>query len=201
MSLNGKTICTCLLVAVLLTVAGEARAQRTAEGSLAVGLAPMVSAYAVPSGGMDLYVGGYARSSFWKAGVRAVDWNHRIAADTGVEHDVLFDHIAWSAYGGWLYRLAGTYSRVFNIYLGGSLFIGLNQYEAFRVLPEELSTDMPQVEFAYGAVPELEMEVFMGRSAALVIGVQCPVTIGTSIKSDTWNLTGSVGVRINLHKL
>ena len=98
MSLNGKTICTALLVGVLLA-AGEARAQRTAEGSLAVGLAPMVSAYAVPSGGMDLYVGGYARSSFWKAGVRAVDWNHRIAADTGVEHVVLFDHIAWSAYG------------------------------------------------------------------------------------------------------
>ena len=83
MSLNGKTICTALLVGVLLA-AGEARAQRTAEGSLAVGLAPMVSAYAVPSGGMDLYVGGYARSSFWKAGVRAVDWNHLIAADTGV---------------------------------------------------------------------------------------------------------------------
>ena len=40
----------------------------------------------------------------------------------------------------------------------------------------------------------------MGRSAALVIGVQCPVTLGTSIKSDIWNLTGSVGVRINLHK-
>ncbi len=78
--------------------------------------------------------------------------------------------------------------------------MGLNQYEAFRVLPEELSTDLPQVEFAYGAVPELEMEVFMGRSAALVIGVQCPVTLGTSIKSDIWNLTGSVGVRINLHK-
>ena len=129
-----------------------------------------------------------------------MDWNHLIAADTGVEHDVMYDHVAWRAYGGWLYRLAGTYNRVFNLYLGGSLFVGLNQYEAFRVLPEELSTDLPKVEFAYGAVPELEMEVFMGRSAALVIGVQCPVTLGTSIKSDIWNLTGSVGVRINLHK-
>ena len=200
MPIHGKTICTCLLVAVLLSVAGEARAQRTAEGSLAVGIAPMVSAYAVPSGGLDIYVGGYARSSFWKAGVRAVDWNHRVNAATGVDHPDLFDHIAWSAYGGWLYRLAGTYNRVFNIYLGGSLFLGLNQYEAFRILPEELTTGLPQVEFAYGAVPEFEMEVFMGRSAALVVGVQCPVTLGTTIKSDIWNLTGSVGVRINLHK-
>ena len=163
-------------------------------------MSPTVSAYSVPSGGLDICAGGYLRSSLWKAGVRAIDWNHRISSDTGVGHDDLFDHIAWSLYGGWRYRLFGTYNRVLSVYGGGDVFLGINQYEAFRILPSELKTGLPKSQFIYGVLPELEAEFFVGRCVALTLGVQLPVTLGSSLKSDKWNLTGSIGVRINLLK-
>ena len=80
------------------------------------------------------------------------------------------------------------------------MFLGINQYEAFRRLPSELKTGLPKSQFIYGVLPELEAEFFVGSCVALTLGVQLPVTLGSSLKSDKWNLTGSIGVRINLPK-
>ena len=44
------------------------------------------------------------------------------------------------------------------------------------------------------------MEIFISRSVALSLGAQLPVTLGSSLTSDKWNLTGSIGIRINLLK-
>ena len=46
----------------------------------------------------------------------------------------------------------------------------------------------------------MDAEFFVGRCVALTLGVQLPVTLGSSLKSDKWNLMGSIGVRINLLK-
>ena len=200
MTLRKSMISAGLALALQLFWHSDAVAQRTAEGSTFLGVSPTVSAYSVPSGGLDICTGGYLRSSLWKTGVRAIDWNHRIASDTGVGHDDLFDHIAWSLYGGWRYRLFGTYNRVLSVYGGGDVFLGINQYEAFRRLPSELKTGLPKSQFIYGVLPELEAEFFVGRCVALTLGAQLPVTLGSSLKSDKWNLTGSIGVRINLLK-
>lgn len=186
-----------LLLSLLGT--GEAAAQRTSDGSVFIGASQIVSGYAVPSGGLDIGAGGYLSSSFWKAGARAVDWNHRIGSDTeGGNEDALFDHIAWQFYGGWRYRVVGTYNRAISLYAGADAFLGFNQHEVFRNLPWEIQTGLPSVEFAYGAVPEIELEWFVSPQVALTLGVQCPVTLGTSLTTDDWNLTGSLGVRINL---
>lgn len=185
---------------MFLTLAGtgEARAQRTSEGSVFIGASQMVSGYAVPSGGLDLHAGGYLRSSLWRAGVRAADWNHRVSADTGAEHCEIFEHVAWQFYGGWRYRVIGTYDRAFSLYAGADAFLGFNRHEVFRKLPGELKTGLPGAEFAYGAVPEIELELFVSKAVALTLGVQCPITLGTTLTSDDWNITGSLGVRINL---
>ncbi len=189
-----------LTLVLIVAAQGKATAQRTAEGSIFIGVSQMVSAYAIPSGGMDICAGGYLNNSLWKAGVRVVDWNHHISSDTEVDHDELFDHIAWSLHGGWRYRLLCTYNRALSLYLGGDAFIGLNQYEALRKLPDELSTGLPECEFIYGVCPEVELEIFVSRNVALTLGALLPVTLGSSLKSDKWNLTGSLGVRINLLK-
>lgn len=196
-----RSILIIALTSVLWTAAhSEAYAQRTAEGSIFIGASQVVSAYSIPSEGMDICAGGYLSNSLWKAGVRAVDWNHHISSDTGADHDELFDNIAWSLYGGWCYRLLCTYNRALSLYLGCDAFIGLNQYEALRKLSDELSTGLPGCEFIYGVCPEAELEIFVSRSVALTLGAQLPVTIGSSLKSDKWNLTGSIGIRINLLK-
>lgn len=198
MNLVRTAAAACLALFLTLAGTGEARAQRTSEGSVFIGASQMVSGYAVPSGGLDLHAGGYLRSSLWRAGVRAADWNHRVSADTGTEHGEMFDHIAWQFYGGWRYRVIGTYDRAFSLYAGADAFLGFNRHEVFRKLPGELKTGLSGAEFAYGAVPEIEMELFVSKAVALTLGVQCPITLGTTLTSDDWNLTGSLGVRINL---
>lgn len=198
MNLRKEMAVACLSFVLVLLGTGKAEAQRTSEGSVFIGASQMVSGYVVPSGGLDLHAGGYLRSSLWRAGVRAVDWNHRVSADTGTEHGEMFDHIAWQFYGGWRYRVAGTYNRAFSLYAGADAFLGFNQHEVFRKLPGELKTGLSAAEFAYGAVPEIELELFVSKAVAFTLGVQCPVTLGTTLTSDDWNLTGSLGVRINL---
>lgn len=212
------TLTAAATAALLLAGGLSCRAQRTASGSKFISIEPMVTAYCVPSFGADLNFGGYQRASYWRVGVRAADWNHRI--DTGeellggsgvteddgdilpsdVSDEPMFDHVQASVYGGWRWRLISTYSRVFNVYAGADAFVGVNKLQVLKKLDEEMKIACPDEEFAYGCVPEIEMELFLGRRVALLLGVQCPITLGTSLQTDTWNLTGTLGLRFNLRR-
>jgi hypothetical protein len=176
----------------------EAFAQRTATGKPFIGLSAYVSAYAVPSGGVGIEGGQYLSRSYWKAGVRAVDWNQKIAGTADSGSPVHFDHILWNLSGAWMYRLAATYSRRFNLYVGGGAFVGLNHYEVFRKLPGELAGGFPKAEFVYGVEPAVDIEIFPFRRVAILIGIQSPLTFNSSLKTDLWHLSGSIGVRVNL---
>ena len=216
MSIRNFTISAGLSLALILVSGSPALAQRTAYGSKFISIEPMITAYCVPSGGVDLNFGGYQRASYWRVGVRAADWNHRI--DTGedlisgggtseddmdnlsVADEPMFDHVQASVYGGWRWRFVSSYTRAFNVYAGADAFLGMNKLQVLRKLDEEMKIAAPDEEFAYGVVPEVEMEIFLGRRVALLLGVQCPITLGTSLQTDTWNLTGTLGVRINLRR-
>lgn len=189
------------ITAIILIIANSlsASAQRTSSGKAFVGIHQYASGYAVPSGGLSLEGGQYLLHSYWKAGVRAVDWNQKVAEVLDEEgNPVMFDHILWSLSGSWMYRLFGSYGRRFNVYVGAGACLGLNHYEVFRKLPEELSAEFPKVEFIYGAEPALEIEVFPLRRTAVVLGVQSPITLASSLKTDLWHLSASIGIRINL---
>ena len=206
-----------VVLSFAMASARPACAQRTAYGGRFVSVEPMVTAYCVPSAGLDLNYGGYRSASYWRTGVRLADWNHRIdtggdvsavtssSASDGADkaasaNGPMFDHVQASVYGGWRWRLVSTYSRVFSIYAGADAFVGINKLQVLRKLDEEMTVPAPDEEFAYGTVPEIEMELFLGRRVALLLGVQCPVTLGTSLQTDTWNLTGTVGLRFNLRR-
>ena len=189
------------ITAIILLVANtlSASAQRTSSGKAFLGIHQFVSGYAVPSGGLGLEGGQYLLHSYWKAGVRAVDWNQKVAETLDDEgNPVMFDHILWNLGGSWMYRLFGSYGRRFNIYVGAGAFLGLNHYEVFRKLPDELAGEFPKVEFVYGAEPAVEVEIFPFRHTAVVLGVQSPFTLASSLKTDLWHLSGSLGIRINL---
>lgn len=203
-----------IVISFAMASVRPACAQRTAYGGRFISVEPMVTAYCVPSAGLDLNYGGYRSASYWRTGVRLADWNHRIdtggdvsavtsASDGGASASAdgpMFDHVQASVYGGWRWRLVSTYSRVFSVYAGADAFVGMNKLQVLRRLDGEMTVAAPDEEFAYGAVPEVEMELFLGRRAALLLGVQCPVTLGTSLQTDTWNLTGTVGLRVNLRR-
>ncbi len=217
MNIRNLVIVAGLSTALFLISGTRADAQRTAYGSKFISIEPMVTAYCVPSGGADLNFGGYQRAAYWRVGVRVADWNHRI--DTGedlfgggvteddgdtlpsdVADEPMFDHVQASVYGGWRWRFISSYSRAFNVYAGADAFVGLNKLQVLRKLDEEMKIACPDEEFAYGVVPEVEMEIFLGRRVALLLGVQCPITLGTSLQTDTWNLTGTLGLRFNLRR-
>ena len=97
-----------------------------------------------------------------------------------------------------MYRLAASYSRSFCLYAGGGAFIGINEYEVLIRLPAETEGDFPKAEFVYGAEAALEAEFFPFRRVAFVLGVQSPLTFGSSLGSDFWHISASLGIRINL---
>lgn len=185
-----------IIAAALLAV--PASAQRTSDKTFAISISPRVSAYSLPSGGLELSVEQYIFNSYWKAGVCAVDWNQKVHTEEKNEEKDYFNHTHWTVRGGWMYRIAGTYNRIFSLYAGGCAFLGANSFYMFKRLPKELDPNYPSLEFIYGIEPALEMEVFVSKKVALTLGVQSPFTFGSSVKTDIWHLTGSLGIRINI---
>ena len=205
-------ICTAAIL-LLASSIQEASAQRTSQGEVFVGMAPYVSGYTIPSGGLGIEAGQYLLHSLWKVELRAVDWNQKVAGETdetaavegGEEVEVVeesapvyFDHVLWNLSGNWMYRLLASYDRRFNLYVGAGAFVGLNKYEVFHKLPEEMPGEFPDEEFVYGAEPRIDIEFFPFRRAAVVLGLQSPLTLSSSLKTDQWHVSASLGVRINL---
>lgn len=194
-----KAFALCVSMAACLIFSPSGSAQRTSDKTLFINAAQMVSAYSIPSGGIEISAGQYILgSSYWFAGISALDMNQKVNDAKGTLKGLYFDHIHWKAFGGWMYRLLGTYNRTFSMYAGGSAFIGANSYQTFKSLPAELLGGFPPVEFIYGIQPEIDLEIFLSQKVALTIGVQSPVTFGSSLKTDIWHLSGSLGVRVNL---
>ena len=176
-------------------------------------MAPYVSGYTIPSGGLGIEAGQYLLRSLWKVELRAVDWNQKVAGETdetataeggeeveavGEAAPVYFDHVLWNLSGNWMYRLLASYDRRFNLYVGAGAFVGLNKYEVFHKLPEEMPGEFHDEEFVYGAEPRLDIEIFPFRRTAIVLGLQSPFTLSSSLKTDQWHVSASLGIRINL---
>lgn len=187
------------ILILLLAARSTASAQRTCNRQGFIGMSQYVSAYAVPSGGLGLEGGQYLLNSYWKAGVRAVDWNQRLGAGSvSGDEPVFFDHILWTLHGGWMLRVLSTYGRGLNVYLGASAFLGVNQYEVLSPLPAERQGEFPAAEFVYGAEAAADIELFLSTRTAVVLGVQSPFTLLSSLESDLWHISASLGLRINL---
>lgn len=190
-----KRILFSFFVALLCLVANQEKAfaQRTSSGTTFIGASQMVSAYVIPSGGLELKAGQYLLNAYWEVYVNAVDWMQK----TDMQ-DVTLDRMHVTAGGGWMQRIASSYSRSFNLYAGGSAFLGYSFHEVFAKLPEEITSGLPGGDFIYGVRPAIEMEGFISRRVALTLGVQAPVTFSSSFRSDIFHVTGSLGLRINL---
>ena len=173
----------------------QALSQRTSHKSVHLNISQKVSCYSLPSGGVELSVWQYLLNSYWIAGVSATDWNQKICSGESTDY---FDHVLWSANAGWMYRLYGTYSRWFSLYAGGKVFLGCNQYEVLKSMPYEWNYSYPTAEFIYGLEPCLDMEFYLSRHFALSLGVQAPLTFGSSLPTDIFKVSASLGIRINL---
>jgi len=180
------------VTALIMCVASgkEAHAQRTMRGEslLTAGTHyPFSSPYWL---GADLSYGQYLLSSYWKAGISATEYSHH--PDSGA--DIGYLHAA--AYGEWMYRIAGTRNRAFNLYGGGGVFLGYEAIDAFSLLPEEMKEDYPKGAFLYGVNASFEMEIFFSKKVALVIGGRLPMNFSSQF--GWFHYQVGAGLRFNL---
>lgn len=171
-------------------------AQRTSNNSVHIGIAQQISCSKNPSGGLDLNAGMYLLHSYWKAGLAATDYN--VIADGDFSDGEIFDHSHFIAYGDWMYRVVGTYSRNLNLYIGGGIFMGANVYELFKQLPEDAPRTFPKSEFIYGLKPSVELEIFFCRKVAFTLGANFPFTFSSSLSTDIAHVVGSFGIRVSI---
>lgn len=186
----------CLLLACLFLSSFNCFAQRTSNNSVHIGLSQQISCSKTPSGGLDLNAGMYLLHSYWKAGLSAT--NYDVIAEGDFVNGERFDHSHFVAYGDWMYRVVGTYSRNLNLYIGGGLFMGANVYELFKQLPEDATRSFPKSEFIYGLKPSVELEVFFCKKVAFTLGANFPFTFSSSLSTDIAHIVGSLGIRVNI---
>lgn len=179
-----------LLLLVLSALPG--RAQRTSEGmrqfslSLGTTLSHM---------GGEAAFGVYLRGGYWMA---EAGLHNRREKDIPSGETLHFPRL--SLRGGYMHRLAADYSRRVCLYGGADAFVGLEFFDAFHTLTPEVlkgfrGKGFGEVRFIYGAAPRIELEWFILRSAALLVRVRCPFTVGTPFPLIGWEAGG--GFKLN----
>ncbi len=158
--------------------------------------------------GCSLGVGQYAMESYWRVGVQFNNYHQYIYNYT----DLAWQWVDYSYYAftaDWDYRIIKTYSRVFNVYVGGGLICGYREYGTFIKrfgggIPEGLLTsDGTQVasvkgDFLYGLRANLIAELFFSPKIAFTFRVQPVLPLSNFLPADTFHLATSVGLRFNL---
>lgn len=177
-----------------------ARAQRTmneqsfATVSYVNGIYP-VGAIAVH--GFEAGYGMYLIDSYWEAGVRVNPLFRLVTVGSA------------SAYGGFMYRLAATRSRMLNFYGGGRFFIGVdytigsNPFDDLIIGGESSSSSQVSVidtteaatKLMLGVEPRLELEFFFLKKLAFVLSASLPVKFMT--QQDVASGRASAGLRLN----
>lgn len=169
--------------ALLRGVSDKAFAQRTANGqffataSYAHGIFPKAG---LQSWGVDVGAGQYVLgNAYWEAGVRYVPETEKALVGS------------LAAYGGYMFRLAASSNRAFNLYGGGRLFMGVNM-DSIDTLPVVENADANDVSdtsvsnkvivkkqfyFLVGVDPRIEAELFVSRHLAFVAYVSAVLRI------------------------
>lgn len=201
-SLTIKAALCGILMTVLALSGHDACAQRTVWGQRMVSahfMKNLFPAANVKVMGGEAYFGQYFSSFYWQAG----------AQFTAGTRDVPVNCFTLS--GGAMYRLYGTRSRMFNMYVGGSAMLGLDFVSSTDAVTTVIDADstsgihLPDEEngdektygtgFVIGIEPRVELEFFPLRSAALVGGFTMPIKFKT--QQDVVTGRFYIGARLN----
>lgn len=189
----GRIVVLLAVVAAALSFSDSARAQRTMDGQYFIGAEgrwPL---------GAAVGTGRYLRWGYWHAGVTADRIANVLYAD-GEAVPLEFYHPM--AEGGLMARFLSTRGRGLNFYAGGSLMVGIEYFDPFRKVPDDVVVILPSGsgpafrKFIFGLCPRLEMELYMGPRVALVLAGRAPVTFGS--QTGWLHGTASLGLRINM---
>lgn len=161
-----------------------ARAQRTTCGG---GMVSLEGFY--PLGG-GLSYGQYLPSSLWEVGVNGL-WR-----DYAINDEHKMQYLPVCAYGNWMYRIAATRTRSFNLYAGMGAFLGWEFYDPGKTLPESISEELSKGTFLYGINPKIQMQIFPSKRFSVLLSGIAPINFSSPC---SWiQPCVSLGLRLDL---
>lgn len=198
-SFNTKAAVCGILMTLFALSGHDASAQRTVWGQRMVSVHFMKNLFPSASAkvmGGEAYYGQYFSSFYWQAG----------AQFTAGTKDVPVN--CFNVSGGAMYRLYGTRSRMFSMYVGGNALVGVDFTSGLDAVKElttnengYTNTDSEDNEktygtgFVYGIEPRFELEFFPFKTVAIVGGAALPVKFKT--QQDIVTGRFYVGARLN----
>ena len=161
-----------------------AAAQRTTAGQ---GMLSIEGGYPCAVG---LSWGQYLPSSMWEAGAFAQYRTYHVSPEYSMPY------YPAALYGDWMYRVAATRSRAFNLYAGAGVFLGWEFYDPQKTLPDFISSSLSEGAFLYGVNPKIQAELFFTRRMAVILSGSAPINFTSSC---AWiQPYGSFGLRLDL---
>lgn len=181
-----------LSAVILLTLysAHNGYAQRTMRDQNLLTISVQTPCTGARDFGASVSYGRYLLDSYWRTCVSAIP--RGIQLSTGDRMDLL----GIRAGADYMYRIAATRSRSFNLYGGGGAFIGYEIYDPFTRLAPNINTGLKDGAFIYGINASIEAEVFIARRIALTVACATPLTFGSVTRWIRINATA--GIRINI---
>ena len=183
-----------LIIAILVLATLPVFAQRTAQGQF-LASAGVSYNYAF-AGSAELRFGQYLSIGYWDAGLVAENYRYR-SSGSGNTFSVL--HAV--AEGEFMFRLASTRTRFFNLYAGSGLFLGAEMTDPYKRLRDgewPVGSDgkyLPKASFIFGVSPRVEMEFFAFPHTAITVYGRMPLSILS--KYGVFHVETGLGVKYN----
>lgn len=168
-----------LLVLFILTriTTLPASAQRTMSGQSSLTVSGV---YTGTSAGVEAFYSQYTLGGFWEVGLMGCDYLTTLS--TG--HILRYDDAIVA--GGYMFRLAGTRSRGFNLYTGAGAFAGVEVLDPLRRIPSYIDLGHAHIGFQYGIYAQAMTEIFLAKRLTLVVNGRLPVNFSSPVKNIHW---------------
>lgn len=183
-----------VIIALALLLPLSAFAQRTVNGTSIVELAGSVP-IADRGAGFSVLYGRYVLDGFWDAGLVADTFVKDFTApDHSAEYDVV--HLSGAYERQW--RIISTWNRVFNIYAGGGVFLGVELIDPFNKLDYRKTgdrVDSSSASFLYGASGAVSAELYILPYVSISVTARPKVFGGSNY--GRFSAPASAGLRIS----
>ena len=174
-----------MLLVLLYFTSTTASAQRTMSGQ---GSLTVSGVYTGTSAGVEAFFSQYTLGGFWEAGLMGCDYHGLLSKGHAFRYDDVL------AVGGYMFRVAATRGRGFNLYAGGGMIAGVEILDPLKQLPPYIDLGRKRVIFQYGLYANAMCEVFLGKRLALVAHGRVPVNFSSAVKHVHWQ--AGIGLKL-----
>ena len=139
----------------------------------------------------EVSLGSYTSSGIWEIGV-----DGKVGQVALSPTEVKLQFLQTTLGASYLHRLLSTRSRSVSFYGGGGVLAGLESLDPFGLLPSQVELNMGKHNFLGGVFIESQMELFLSRKTAILLGLKIPGYFTSKVQY--FAPVGKIGLRVNL---